>query len=106
MVLLGPIEIHTAGAHRLEGALHSERADIDVAENDGDEEHGNQAVHDLGELHSENVRDVERKQQQIAGRCNGYATANCEPEDQLFSGIEAAGLRVLRTDEAAALFEP
>src|SRR3954468_8342610 len=106
MVLLGPIEVDTAGAHGLEGALHSERADIDVAEDDGDEEHGDQAMHDLCELHSQNVRDVEGKQQQVAGPRNGYAAANREPEDQLFSSIEATGLRVLGGDEAAALFEP
>src|SRR5580704_17418624 len=99
MMLLGPVEIDAAGAHGFKHAFHPEGADVDVTEDDRDEENGNQAMHDLGELHSGNVRHVEREQQQISGYGHGCATTGSEPEDHFFSGVEAARLRALRADE-------
>ena len=66
VMFLRPVVIDLAGPHRLERALHSERADIDVTEDQSDEQHGNDAVHYLRDLHSGDVGDVEREQQQIA----------------------------------------
>jgi len=66
-MLLGPVQIDLAGPHGLEGALHSERADINVTEDQRDEQNGDDGVHDLRDLHSSDVGDVERKQQQKAG---------------------------------------
>src|SRR5262249_27062336 len=40
VMLLRPVVIHLASPHRLERALHSERADIDVTWDQGDEQHG------------------------------------------------------------------
>ena len=37
-MFLGPVEIDFAGPHRFERALHSEGADIDVTEDQGDEQ--------------------------------------------------------------------
>ena len=65
-MLLGPVRIDLAGPHGLEGALHSERADVNVTEDQRDEQHGDDGVHDLRDLHPEDVGDVEREQQQIA----------------------------------------
>ena len=45
MVLLGPIEIDFTGPHGFEGALHAERADIDMAEDQRDEQESDDAVH-------------------------------------------------------------
>jgi hypothetical protein len=65
-MLLGPIEIDFAGPHGLERALHSERADIDVTKDQGDEQDRDDAVHHLRDLHAGDVGDVEREQQQKA----------------------------------------
>src|SRR6516225_9413065 len=66
MMLLRPVEIDLTGSHSLEGAFHAERADVNMTEDQGDEEHGDDGVQDLRDLHSEDVCDVEREQQQIA----------------------------------------
>src|SRR3981189_3446138 len=66
VVFLGPVEIDFAGPHGLERALHSERADIDVTEDQGDEQDGDDAVHHLRDLHSGDVGAVEWEQQQKA----------------------------------------
>src|SRR6266536_2774802 len=44
MVLLGPVEVDLPAAHRIERPLHAERADIDVRQHGGDEQHGEHAV--------------------------------------------------------------
>src|SRR5258707_4289957 len=51
VVLLGPVDIDLASPHGFEGTLHSKRADIDVTKNQGDEQHGDDTVHHLGDLH-------------------------------------------------------
>src|ERR1700716_2776708 len=106
VVFLGPVEIDFAGPHGLERPLHSERADIDVTEDQGDEQDGDDAVHHLRDLHSGDVGAVEWEQQQKAGYGNRDAGAQSAPEHQLLSGIEPARRGVLRFDEAAALPEP
>src|SRR5712691_11791618 len=106
VVFLGPVQIDYARPHGLERTLHSERADIDVTEDEGDEQDSDDAVHYLRDLHAGDVGEVERKQQQIAGDGNCGTGAQRAPEHQLLAGVEAARRGVLRLDEAAALFEP
>src|ERR1700722_6637849 len=60
----------------------------------------------LRNLHPGNIRQVERKQQQIARYDHGDTGAQGKPENQLFAGIEAPGGCMLRFDEAAALLHP
>src|SRR5207245_11110937 len=66
VMFLGPVVVDLAGPHCLERALHSERADIDVTEDQSDEQHGNDAVQYLRDLQSGDDGDVEREQKQIA----------------------------------------
>ncbi len=61
VVLLRPVEINLAGPHCLERSLHSDSTDIDVTEDHGDEQNGDDTVHDLRDLHSRDVGDVERE---------------------------------------------
>ena len=65
-MLLRPVEIDLAGSHGLERTFHAERADVDMSEDHGDEEDGDDSMHNLRDLHSEDVSHVERKEQQIA----------------------------------------
>src|SRR5581483_9775684 len=67
VMLPGPVHVDLADAHRLEGALHADRADVDVGEHGGDKQHRHGAVNDLGPLHSRHVGGVEREHQEIAG---------------------------------------
>ena len=66
-MFLGPVVIDVAGPHGFERALHSQRSDIDVTEDQRDEQHGDDRVHHLRDLHSGDVGDIEREQQQKAG---------------------------------------
>ncbi len=82
VMFLRPIYIHLAGTHGLERALHPERADIDMRENHGDEQHGDDGVHHLCDLHPGNIGPIERKQQQnpeTDHRCTGRQG---KPENQ------------------------
>jgi len=65
-MFLGPVEIDVAGPHGLERALHSKGADIDVTKDQGDEQDGDNAVHYLRDLHSEDIGEIEGEQQQKA----------------------------------------
>src|SRR5437870_1692961 len=40
----GPVQIHLARSHRLERAFHPDRADIDVSQHGGDEQHGDDGM--------------------------------------------------------------
>src|SRR5258705_11199613 len=68
VMLLRPVEVDRATAHRLERTFHADRADIDVAEHRGDEQHRHDTMHDLRQLHAPDVGRIEREQQQIAAR--------------------------------------
>src|SRR6266576_278044 len=106
MMLLRPVEIDLAGRHGLEGALHSERADVDMSNDDRDEQNGDYGVDDLRELHACDIRHVERKYQQISRDNDGHSGAQGKPEHQLLAGIETPRWCVLRFDEAATLLDP
>src|SRR5205807_2645283 len=88
VVFLGPIEVDGAGAHRLEGAFHAERADIDVREHRGDEQHRDDAVGHFGFLHRLDRRAVEREDQHIAADGNRAAAQHNDPIHQLFTRIK------------------
>ena len=62
-MLLCPVEIDLAAAHRFERAFHPERADVDMSKYQGDEQNGDDRVDDLSDLHVGNVRSVKREQQ-------------------------------------------
>src|SRR5713101_998190 len=75
VMLLRPVEIDLAGAHGLERTLHPERADIDVAKDQRDEQYSHDGVHYLCELHAGDVDPGEKwKQQHKAGNGNGNAS--------------------------------
>src|ERR1700732_4679837 len=52
MVLLRPIQVYGSLGHGLECTLHAKGADIDMSEDDGDEEYGDDGAKNLGNLHS------------------------------------------------------
>src|SRR3712207_7489512 len=51
-------------AHGVEGALHADRADVDVADDDCDEDRGQHGVHHVGDLHAADAGDVERRSEE------------------------------------------
>ena len=77
-----------------------------MGDDESHEQERNDAVHDLGDLHAEDVGHVKREHQQKPGSCDRYAASKGSPEDQLFAGIEPTRRWVLRLDEAAALLQP
>src|SRR5688572_24470167 len=44
MVLARPVDVDLTRAHRLEGAFHADRTDVDMAKHRGDKQHRNDAV--------------------------------------------------------------
>src|SRR5262245_57693055 len=67
VVLTGPVLVHLAPAHGLEGALHTDGADVDVGQHDSDEGHADYAVHHLCQLHAGDVGGIEGEHQEVAG---------------------------------------
>src|SRR5262245_33996080 len=55
VMLTRPVDVDLASAHGLEGALHADRADVDVGQHDGNEQHADDAVHHLRRLHAGDV---------------------------------------------------
>src|ERR1700676_5090729 len=106
VMLLRPIEIDLSGAHRFERTLHPERADIDVAKDQRDEQNGHDGVHDLRQLHVGDIGSVKRKQQQKPRYRDRDAGRKGKPIDKLLAQVKASGRRMLVLDEAAALLEP
>src|SRR5712692_623133 len=106
VVLLGPIDVHRAFTHRLECALHADRADVDVTEHGGDEQHGNDTVDHLGVLHRLNRRSVEWEYQHIATHRDRGSTQHHDPIDELLAAVEAVSRRMVMPDHAAAALEP
>jgi len=105
-MLLGPVQVHGALAHRLECALHPNRADIDMGQHNGDEQHRDHGVNDMRELHALDAGQIERKHQLIAGRRHEAAPNHNDPVDNLLTGIEAVGRRVVMANHPATAFEP
>ena len=106
VMFLGPVEIDFAGAHRLECALHPERADVDVGKDQRDEQHGDDGVHHLRDLHPGDIGLVERETAAKAGYRDRQAARAAKARDTLLPGIEASGGRMFRLDEAASLLDP
>ncbi len=95
-------------AHRLEGALHPDRAEIDVGEDERDEQHADHAVEDLGQLHVADAHAViEREHQHVAGNDHRRAAEHDEPVEQLLAGVELVRGRFdVALAHAAAGLEP
>src|SRR6476620_7451721 len=106
VMLLRPVEIDIAIGHGLERTLHSERADVDMRDDNRDEQNGDYGVDDLRELHPRDIRHVERKHQQISRDNNCHSSAQGKPKHQLLARIETPRWCVLRFDEAATLLDP
>src|ERR1700730_15308370 len=81
VVFFGPIDIDAADAHRFESTLHADGADIDVPDHRGDEQHGDDRVHDLGALHGLNVGAIEGKDQHVAADRDCAAAEDHDPVD-------------------------
>src|SRR5437899_7652887 len=105
-MLLRPVEIDLAGGHRLEGALHTERADVDVGDDNRNEQDGDHGMHDLCDLHPRDISHIERENQQTTRNNDRRSSAKRKPKHQLFAGIETPRRRMFRSDEAAALLDP
>src|SRR5262245_11268897 len=99
VVLPRPVEVDFTLAHGLECPLHADRADIDVGEHDGDEHHADHPVDHLGELHAGDVGCVEWEHEEIARHGCRAAAQHNYPVDDLLTGIEAAGRRVLLANQ-------
>src|SRR5258707_11598439 len=98
-MLLRPVEIDLAGRHRLEGALHAERADVDMRDDHRDEQNGDYGVDDLRELHARDISHAERKHQSISPDNEGHPSAKGKPKNQLLAGVETPRGRPLRLNE-------
>src|SRR4051794_6237954 len=55
MMFPGPVEIHLTCAHGVKRAFHPDRADIDVRQHRGDEQHGDDGMDNGPELQPRNV---------------------------------------------------
>src|ERR1700682_417603 len=107
VMLFRPVEIDLSGAHGFERTLHPERADIDVAKNQRDEQNGHDGVHYLCELHAGDVDPGEEgKQQQKTQDRHGNAGSKGKPIDKLLAQVKASGGRMFVLNEAAALLDP
>src|SRR5882757_4884343 len=107
VMLLGPVEINLTRSHRIECALHADRANIDVSYHRSNEEHGDHGMDHGPEL---KCRDVGRKiweQQEPAGHRHQRSADDHDPENALLASVEAPGRRMLAFgQDATALLEP
>ena len=106
MMLFRPVEIDLSGAHGLERALHAERSDIDVAQDQGDEQDGHDGMYDLCQLHLRDIGSKKGKQQHKPGQGDRDARSEGKPIDKLLAGIEAAGGSMFVFDKTAPLLDP
>src|SRR5882757_11172013 len=107
VMLLGPVEIDLAGAHRVERALHSDRADIDVRQHDGDEAHRDHGMNHGPDLQRRDIAWKVREQHEPAGHRHQRAADDHDPEDAFLAGIETPGRRMLAVgQDATALLDP
>src|SRR5664279_5822676 len=89
MALLGPIDVHMAVGHGLEGPFHADGAHVDVDEHGGDVEHRDHAVHDLGQFHVGDGGAVEWEQQHEAGHDDASSTERGDPEAVSYTHLRA-----------------
>src|SRR5215472_11117402 len=106
VVFSGPVKIDGAAAHRLEGALHADGADVNVSQHRSDEQHRDDTVDDLGILHRLDRCSVEREDQHITADRHRYATEHHNPIDQLLASVETLGRRMVLPDNTAATPQP
>ena len=96
-----PIDVHGAFAHCLERALHTDRADIDVAKHESDEQGGGHGVNHFGALHGVDRGAVEREHQHVACDRHKRAAKDDHPVNYFLSGIEPLRGWMLIADDAA-----
>ena len=102
----GPGQIDLAIAHGVVGALHAERADIDMGDDDGDQHHADRGMDILRDLHALDVQHREGEEHQEAADRQGEAAQRHRPEDHLLTRVEAMRRRMLVADEAAEFADP
>src|SRR6476661_7102969 len=83
----GPVDVDRTAAHGFKGSFHSDGADIDMRQHRGDEEHGDDRMDNLRDLHGINICAIERKHQKITAHCNSSAAENDDPVDRLLTRI-------------------
>ena len=106
VVLLGPVDVDGALAHGLECTFHADSADVDVAQHGSDEEHPDNRVHDLSELHAFDACSVEREQQQIPGHGRSATADHHNPVNHFLAGVEPVGGRMVVANNAASALDP
>src|SRR5438477_5582546 len=67
VVFLRPVNIDGSTAHRLEGPLHADGADVDVRQHRCDKKYCDDRLHNLGKRHPFAARPVARAQQLVTG---------------------------------------
>src|SRR6478609_5736569 len=105
VVLFGPVLVHGAFPHALERAFLTDGTHVDVKHHAGDDKHGDNAVHDLGNLHRHNTGAVERKHQDISAHYHQATPEHDDPVDRFLTGIEEICGRMLLA-KAATLHHP
>src|SRR5262249_31762387 len=94
VVLLCPIAVNAAAPHRIEGTLHANGADIDVADDQSDQQKAYSGMQDLRELHAGVSAPEEWKHVANAGRGKKQAPQCGTPEHELLTGIKLARRRI------------
>src|SRR5207249_4693603 len=87
-------------------AFHADGPDVDMSQHGGNEEDGDDGMDNFRDLHAVNVRSVERQHQDVTADCDGAAAQDHDPVDQLLTGVEAIGGRVVVPNHAAAALQP
>jgi len=102
-----PGAIDLAGAHRVKRAFHADRADIDMRQHGGDEEHRDHGMDHRPELQRRHVGRKVREQQEPARQRHQRPADDHDPENALLPGIEALGRWMPAVpQDAAALLDP
>src|SRR5258708_33924634 len=105
-MLLCPVEIAPPGNHGVERALHPERADIDVSQDQRDEQDGHDGMHDLRELHLGDIGSIKRKQQQKSRHRDRDAGNPGKPIDKTLTPSKAGRRERLVLREYATYSDP
>ena len=105
-MLFCPVDVHAALTHRLKGTFHPDRADVDVSEHGSDEQHRDNRMDDLGDLHPLDSRRIEGEQEEITGRRGSAAADHDDPINHFLAGVEPIGGRMIVSDNTATTLDP
>src|SRR6476661_3460259 len=106
VMLFCPVDVHAALAHRLKGTFHPDRADVDVSEHGSDEQHRDNRMDNLGDLHPLDSRRIEGEQEEITGRRGSAAADHDDPINHLLAGVEPIRGRMIVSDNATTTLDP